>query len=58
MPSRRTTRRERLFRATPWTADSFDTDYGFYQARARARLQQRRRKPRSAAAEARLAALN
>ena len=58
MPSRRTTRRESLFRATPWTADSFDTDYGFYQARARARLQQRRRKPRSAAAEARLAALN
>ena len=57
MPSRRTTRRESLFRATPWTADSFDTDYGFYQARARARLQQRRRKPRSPAAEARLAAL-
>ena len=57
MPSRRITRRERLFRATPWSADSFDADYGFYQARARTRLQQRRRKPRSAAAEARLAAL-
>ena len=45
MPSRRITRRERLFRATPWSADGFDTDYGFYQARARARLQQRRSKP-------------
>jgi hypothetical protein len=57
MPSRRIPRRESPCRAGPWSADGFDMGYGLYQARARARLQQRRRKPRSPATEARLAAL-
>ena len=57
MPPRRIPRRESLFRAAPWSADGFDAGYSLYQARARARLQQRRRKPRPPAAEARLAAL-
>ena len=57
MPSRRIPRRKSPCRATAWSADSFDTVYGVHQQRARARLQQRRRKPRSPIAEARLAIL-
>ena len=57
MPSRRIPRRESLLRTAAWSADGFDAGYSLYQQRARARLQQRRRKPHLPATEARLVAL-